>query len=95
MSNFDDSRQMVFVCDHVLSQSELVRLVVHDEDDKWTFMCGSESDDGDELHYVPLSYVLDPDPSLGSIAALEPGMIASRGSVDAGWDQGSLYEDDD
>lgn len=94
MSRFGSADQMVFVCDHVFSDKELVRLVVHDEDGKWTFMCGSEADDGDELHYVPLGHVLGPDPSLESIADLAEGMVASRGGIGQAWEQDSLYEDE-
>lgn len=93
MSEFGDGNQMVFACDHVLSERSLVRLVVHDEDGKWTFMCGSEADNGDELHYVPLRHVLERDPSIESIASLDEGMVASRAAEGEPWDQDGLYED--
>lgn len=95
MNGFENPDQMVFACDHVFSGGKRVRLVVHDEDGKWTFMCGSEADNGEDLQYVPMAQVVGPDPTLESIAGLGEGMIASRGAVGQPWDEESLYEGED
>ena len=94
MSGFGDPGQMVFACEHVFPGRKPVRLAVHDEDGKWTFMCGSEADDGENLQYVKLKQVLERDPSVESISALEEGMVASRGSIDEAWEQSSLWDDE-
>jgi len=76
----------------VLEEGLPVLNVVHYSDDhSWGFTCGT-SNDPDDGRIVCMSHVVDLDPTLKSIADLEPGCVAVRENVGETWER---YQDDE
>ena len=70
----------------VLEDNLPVLNVVHYSDDhSWAFTCGT-TDDTDDGRIVCMSHILEIDPTLASIAHLEPGCVARRPAVGEAWE---------
>lgn len=75
----------VFTCIHVLSGSEPIRYVTHDEDDgAWQFLCGGEHEEAD-ARVASLHSIWKPDPSVGKLAGMSLGSYAWRTKAAASW----------
>lgn len=77
-------------CATVVSRSILERgapilVVCHDADDHgWQFLDGV-SEDIDDLAIMGLGHIVDLDPTMATLANLEPGYQAARQSVTSAW----------
>ena len=62
-----------------------VLTVIHYADDhSWAFLCGT-TDESDDGRVIGMATVVRLDPTLATIAHLEPGSIATRTAVGADW----------
>ena len=69
----------------VLREGHPILLVTHDKDDDgWQFLCGTTNDPKDGL-VVGLDCIYQLDPSVGEVANLPPGWIATRDTRDVAW----------
>lgn len=76
----------------ILDEGFPILNVVHYSDDhSWAFTCGT-TDDTNDGRIVCLSHILEIDPTLISIADLEPGWLAERSEVGGEWDR---WQDDE
>lgn len=69
----------------------ILRVVHYSDDHSWAFTCGTTNDTDDGL-VVGMDCIVDLDPTLMTIADLEPGWIAYRETPDDPWKR---YPDDE
>ena len=63
----------------------------YSDDHSWAFTCGT-TDDPDDGLIVHMSHLFDLDPTIATIADLQPGWIAERKEVGGDW---MRWQDDD
>lgn len=76
----------VLVCDHVVSQTRAIALIVHHSDGMWSFMCGEDDhdNDGENMHVVHVDHLTEQQADIErAMSDLRPGYLAERG--DGGW----------
>lgn len=73
------------VCAHVAEEDQPVLLVSREANGEVLALCGGENDTPDAMHDVPLSQLLDLDPTLSLLADLPDGWAAVRDSADDDW----------
>ena len=74
-----------FVCSHVFSAAAPVRLVVHESDGDWQFLCGQEHAEDELPHVVGIGHLQERDATLTQVVDLEPGWEAYRAGMESGW----------
>lgn len=76
-----------YVCSHVLDRSRPVLLVIREYDGDWIAACGGDDhEQSSECWFVVgWGHVLECDPAVGDIEALERGEEAERSAVTAPW----------
>ena len=62
----------------------VLRVIHHDDDHGWTFLCGTTQKTSD-MKVVDMIQAVGPDPTLNAIADLEPGYTAYRKAFGAPW----------
>lgn len=84
--NFDQDKNVAaLITTQVVEQGLPILQVIHYSDDhSWAFMCGTTSNPSDTL-VVSMEQAVSFDVSLYEIAAMPPGCIASRNSVEEDW----------
>ena len=83
---FDQERNVAAITTRQMVDENLpILCVAHYEDDhSWAFTCGTTSN-SEDLMVVGMGEIVDRDPSLHSIADLQPGWSAYRDSLDGEW----------
>ena len=76
----------VFTTTRVLDGSHPIRLVVHDEDGDWQFLCGTVAD-REHVRVASLGYMFERDRSVGELHDLPTGWRAWRDSTDEEWER--------
>ena len=76
----------VYVCPHVFDRSRPVLESIRDLDGSWQFLCGIERciEEG-EPHYIGVGHLIEIDPSIDELTALNPGMYADRTDKGSAW----------
>lgn len=86
------NNQKVYVCSHILSGEEDVKLVVH-EDGDWMFLCGQlHEDDPSNYKVVGFGHISQIDPTLFDVIDLENNFEAERECVGSTWIKTNLNE---
>ena len=82
---FNEAKNLgVFTTRQVVEEGEPIRLVAHNQDGDWQFLCGTTSDASDAL-LVTLQSVVARDISVTELADLPPGWQAIRDGQDEPW----------
>jgi len=83
---FDQAKNVAAISDSaVLEEGAPILLVIHYSDDhSWAFLSGHSTTEQGKV--IGMGEALELDPSLDSIADLQPGWIATRSRVDAPWE---------
>jgi len=85
----------VIVCEHILDNSRVVKLVVHNYDSIWEFMCG-ESDhlDYKKSKVIGINHLIDRDSSLSELKKLPIGHFAEKKEFDDDWEIHEFNEEE-
>jgi hypothetical protein len=82
---FDQARNVAAISDAAVLEGAPILVVIHYSDDhSWAFL--SERSTIDQGKVIGMGTALGLDPSLRSIADLQPGWVARRSRVDAPWE---------
>lgn len=83
---FDQSPNTAAITTRQVLQMNMPVLVVvhHDDDDSWSFSCGTTAD-VDDGRVISMREALELDPSLREIANLPPGWCARRERLGSVW----------
>ena len=73
------------VCAHVAEEDKPILLVSREANGEVLALCGGENDTPDAIHDVPLSQLLEQDPTLSLLADLPDGWAAMRDSAYDDW----------
>lgn len=93
---FDQERKVGAVTTkQVMDEGLPILEVVHYGDDcSWAFLCGTTEDE-DDAQMVPMETIVAIDPTLETIATLEPGQAAFRDFIGDEWDIFEVDEDEE
>ena len=84
MSQSEETEWGAFVCSHVYSRLRPCLLVTNEEDG-WSFVCGHRDHDDKSFHVVGVVHLLDNDPTLQEVLELKVGWQAERTSMSEAW----------
>ena len=81
----------VFLCPHVFRKERPILEVIRDPDGDWQFFCGGEHDfEKERPHTVGIGHLIEDDPSIQDLAAMEKGTYAERDAIGLKWRFGVL-----
>lgn len=85
---FDQEKNVAAISTkQVVDQGLPILLAIHYEDDhSWAFLCDTTDEEGDST-LITMEQITMMDPSLKSIADLEPGWVAYRESIEDEWEK--------
>jgi 5-methylcytosine-specific restriction endonuclease McrA len=81
--SFSNDHLAAFVCCHVFENSEPVRIVSHETDGDWQFVCGGSHRSDEVPHVVGVGHLVERDRSLLEVEDLEEGWEAMRSNLGA------------
>jgi hypothetical protein len=83
----------VSVCEHVIANLRPIKMIVHNHDKTWEFMCG-EIDHYDFINskVIALNNLIKNDQSILTVKRLPVGCIAERERVDSEWEYSEIEE---
>lgn len=90
---FAPRNRAALICRHVFEHSRPV-LLVRNQEDTWSFLCGGEDHDDDDFCYVGIGHLADRDASLKECADLPVGYEAERISVGSAWARTEIPADE-
>ncbi len=69
---------IVIVCGHLFRSEREVKLVLHDSDGIWQFVCGGHDhpEDCSDFEPVGLEHLLERQPNLADVLDMPPGFVA-------------------
>jgi hypothetical protein len=84
---FDQDKNVAALTTRQVLEDKLpiLRVVHYSDDHSWAFTCGT-TDDTDDGRIVCMSHILEIDPTIVSIAHLEPGCVADRAGIGEPWE---------
>lgn len=92
--NVPEKHTAAIVCGPVFRSERDVRLVTHDRDGWWQFLCGrSDCCDEKDARILGLGHLIERDPTLEDVLDLELGRCAERASKAAAWIKGVTASD--
>ena len=68
----------------IVDKYPVLRVVHYSDDHSWAFTCDSTTNESD-LRVIGMGEIVSLDPTLMSIASLEPGWGASREAIGGAW----------
>ena len=80
----EGKNRAVFTTRPVVHEGRRIRIVSHDEEGEWHFLCGT-TDQPEDGHNVSLGEMLQRDPGLAELADLPEGWRAVRPDAGAAW----------
>lgn len=91
--NNNTSEIGAIVCEHVVSNKRPIKLIVHNHDDTWEFVCGEiDHHDFIESEIIELNNLIDLDDSTLPIKKLPMGCIAERKGINSKWKYSVIEE---
>ena len=84
----------VFSSQRVVKDGQAILAVFHEEDGDWQFLHGEIIED-DEIAVICMACAYDNDPTLGDLADLPRGWMATRSSADSPWQRERFEEDEE
>jgi hypothetical protein len=83
----------VIVCEHVIDNIRPIKMIVHNHDETWEFMCGEiDHHDFIDSNVVGLNHLIKFDQSILPVKKLPVGCIAERERVDCDWEYSEIEE---
>jgi hypothetical protein len=83
-----------FTSQRVVRDGHAVLAVYHEDDGDWQFLHGDIEED-DEIAVICMACAFERDRSLGDLADLPIGWMASRASVESPWDREPFESDEE
>lgn len=84
------------LCSHVASGEREILLALREDDGVLQLFCGEwDHDDADAARIACAHCLVERDPSLQEVVAMEPGMVAERGSAKHGWVMEEFIDEDE
>ena len=81
------------VCRHVFERDRPI-LLVRNQPDCWSFLCGGEDHGDDDFCYVGVGHLVDDDASIGECADLAGEHEAERTHAGAPWRRAPIPDDE-
>jgi hypothetical protein len=83
----------VVVCEHVIAKKRPIRMIIHNHDETWEFMCGEiDHHDFIDSKTVVLNNLIKFDQSILQVKKLPIGFIAERNRADCQWEYSEIEE---
>ena len=83
----------VFVCEHVVANKRPVKMIVHNHDETWEFMCGEiDHFDFNDSKVIGIKHLIKKDESLLRLKNIPIGCVAERDKVDSEWEYSDIED---
>lgn len=82
----DHKNVAVIICKHILEDGADICYVTHDDDGCWQFMCSLEEHTEADARLISLKEAFDLDKSIGQLADMPLGCVASRFDRNSPWE---------
>lgn len=83
----------VIVCEHVIANIRPIKMIVHNHDKSWEFMCGEiDHHDFIDSSVIGLNGLVKSDRSIMTVKQLPVGCVAERERVDGEWEYSEIEE---
>jgi hypothetical protein len=83
----------VIICEHVISKKRPIKMIVHNHDKTWEFMCGEiDHHDFIDSKVIELNNLIKFDQSILPVKKLPAGCIAERDRIDSEWEYSEIEE---
>jgi len=81
------------VCEHVVANKRPIKLIVHNRDNTWEFVCGEiDHHDFIESEIIGLNNLIELDYSILPIKQLPMGCVAERKGINSKWKYSVIKE---
>jgi len=81
----------VIACEHVSANIRPIKMIVHNHDETWEFMCGEiDHFDSNDSKVIKFNHLIESDQSILSVKKIPVGHIAEREKVDSDWEYSEL-----
>ncbi|MFK8013590.1 MAG: hypothetical protein AB8B80_16245 [Marinicellaceae bacterium] len=76
----------VLVCEHIVANKRPIKMIVHNHDETWEFMCGEiDHFDFNDSKVIGITHLLKKDESLYLLKNIPVGCLAQRDKADSHW----------
>ncbi len=84
---------LAFCCSHIASKEKPCKLVTHNDDETWEFLCGGEGHTDSDAVICSVGEILLADESVADALCIKKGFYAMREKVGGKWISRALLGD--